>query len=101
MMKKIVVAVDGPAGSGKSSVSRQAAVGLGLKYVDSGALYRSITWYVLGRDGAVAPGERIGLAVVGIGGRGSYDLSVILQEPDVQCVAVCDVAGALDQRLYL
>ncbi len=53
MMKKIVVAVDGPAGSGKSSVSRQAAVGLGLKYVDSGALYRSITWYVLGRDGAV------------------------------------------------
>ena len=53
MMKKIVGAVDGPAGSGKSSVSRQAAVGLGLKYVDSGALYRSITWYVLGRDGAV------------------------------------------------
>ncbi|HOT44943.1 MAG TPA: (d)CMP kinase [Spirochaetota bacterium] len=53
MMKKIVVAVDGPAGSGKSSVSRQAAVGLGLKYIDSGALYRSITWYVLGRDGAV------------------------------------------------
>jgi cytidylate kinase len=53
MMKRIVVAVDGPAGSGKSSVSRQAAVGLGLKYIDSGALYRSITWYVLGRDGAV------------------------------------------------
>ncbi len=55
-MKKIVVAVDGPAGSGKSSVSRQAAVGLGLKYVDSGALYRSITWFVLGRDGAVGDG---------------------------------------------
>jgi CMP/dCMP kinase len=53
MMKKIVVAVDGPAGSGKSSVSRQAAVGLGLKYIDSGALYRSVTWYVLGRDGVV------------------------------------------------
>ncbi len=52
-MKKIVVAVDGPAGSGKSSVSRQAAVGLGLTYIDSGALYRSITWYVLERDGAI------------------------------------------------
>lgn len=52
-MKKIIVAVDGPAGSGKSSVSRQAAVDLGLKYIDSGAIYRSITWYVLERDGAV------------------------------------------------
>jgi CMP/dCMP kinase len=52
-MKKIVVAVDGPAGSGKSSVSRQVAAGLGLKYIDSGAIYRSITWYVLERDGAV------------------------------------------------
>ena len=53
MMKKITVAVDGPAGSGKSSVSKQAAVALGLKYIDSGALYRSVTWYVLERDGAV------------------------------------------------
>lgn len=53
MKKKIVVAVDGPAGSGKSSVSRLVAAGLGMKYVDSGALYRSITWYVLGRDGAI------------------------------------------------
>jgi len=54
-MRKVVVAVDGPAGSGKSSVSRRVAVELGLTYIDSGALYRSITWYVLGRDGSVAP----------------------------------------------
>jgi cytidylate kinase len=54
-MKKIVVAVDGPAGSGKSSVSRKDAVDLGLKYIDSGAIYRSITWYVLRRDGSVTP----------------------------------------------
>ncbi len=53
-MKRIMVAVDGPAGSGKSSVSRRAALALGLKYIDSGAIYRSITWYVLKRDGAVA-----------------------------------------------
>jgi len=53
-MKRIVVAVDGPAGSGKSSVSRRAAVALCLKYIDSGAIYRSITWYVLKRDSAVA-----------------------------------------------
>jgi cytidylate kinase len=52
-MKKIVVAVDGPAGSGKSSVSRRVAADLGLKYIDSGAIYRSITWYVLRRDGSI------------------------------------------------
>jgi len=52
----------------------------------------------LGRDGAVAPGERIVLAAVGIGGRGSYDLSVVLQEADVQCVAVCDVQKAARER---
>lgn len=52
-MRKIVVAVDGPAGSGKSSVSRRVAVDLGLTYIDSGAIYRSITWHVLRRDGSV------------------------------------------------
>jgi cytidylate kinase len=51
-MKRIMVAVDGPAGSGKSSVSKRVALDRGLKYIDSGALYRSITWYVLERDGA-------------------------------------------------
>ncbi len=50
-MKRIMVAVDGPAGSGKSSVSKRVALDAGLKYIDSGALYRSITWYVLERDG--------------------------------------------------
>ena len=58
-MKNIVVAVDGPAGSGKSSVSKRVAVDLGLTYIDSGAIYRSITWYVLRRDGAVSPGFRL------------------------------------------
>jgi cytidylate kinase len=45
--KKIIVAVDGPAGSGKSSISKEAARKLGLKYIDSGAVYRTITWYLL------------------------------------------------------
>ena len=52
-MKKILVAVDGPAGSGKSSVSKRVAIDRGLKYIDSGALYRSITWFVLERNGAI------------------------------------------------
>jgi len=42
-----VVAVDGPAASGKSTVSRAAAKILGFHYVDTGAMYRSITWKAL------------------------------------------------------
>ncbi|HUI07619.1 MAG TPA: (d)CMP kinase [Verrucomicrobiae bacterium] len=42
-----VVAVDGPAASGKSTVSRAAAKILGFNYVDTGAMYRSITWKAL------------------------------------------------------
>jgi predicted dehydrogenase len=46
---------------------------------------------VLGRGGAVAPSERIVMGGIGIGNRGGYDLGVLLQEPEVQFVAVCDV----------
>jgi len=44
---RCVVAVDGPAGSGKSTVSRQLAVRLGARYLDTGAMYRAVTWAVL------------------------------------------------------
>ncbi|MGA4545684.1 (d)CMP kinase [Uniformispora flossi] len=43
----IVVAVDGPSGSGKSSVSRDVARTLGLRYLDTGAMYRAMTWWML------------------------------------------------------
>lgn len=43
----LVVAVDGPSGSGKSSVSRQVAAHLGLAYLDTGAMYRAATWWCL------------------------------------------------------
>ena len=42
-----VIAVDGPAGSGKSSVCRGAARALGYRYLDTGAMYRAMTWAVL------------------------------------------------------
>jgi len=45
------VAVDGPAGSGKSSVSKQAARELGWGYLDTGAAYRALTWAVQHLDG--------------------------------------------------
>lgn len=45
----------------------------------------------LGRDGGVAPSERIVLGAIGIGHRGTYVLGCFLEEPDVRFVAICDV----------
>ncbi len=45
---KIVVAIDGPAASGKSTVARLVARRLHLAYVNSGAMYRAVTWWMLG-----------------------------------------------------
>lgn len=42
-----VVAIDGPAASGKSSVARELAGRIGFDYVNSGAMYRAVTWYLL------------------------------------------------------
>lgn len=46
---------------------------------------------VLGRDGAIPPGDKISLGVVGIGPRCTYDLTAMLQLPDVRCVAIAEV----------
>jgi cytidylate kinase len=43
----VVVAIDGPSGSGKSSTSRGVATRLGLRYLDTGAMYRAMTWWML------------------------------------------------------
>lgn len=48
-MSRIAVAIDGPAGSGKSSVSRAAARALGYDYQDTGAAYRALAWLALER----------------------------------------------------
>lgn len=45
----------------------------------------------LGRNGTVAPSERIVIGGIGIGRRGTYDLGCFLEQPDVQFVAVCDI----------
>jgi len=42
-----VIAVDGPAGSGKSSTARGVAADLGLRYLDTGAMYRALTWWLI------------------------------------------------------
>jgi cytidylate kinase len=55
-----VVAIDGPAASGKSSVARQLARQIGFDYVNSGAMYRAVTWHVLQQ--AVSPGDGAAIA---------------------------------------
>jgi len=42
-----VIAIDGPAGSGKSTAARRVAIALGLRYLDTGAMYRALTWWLL------------------------------------------------------
>ena len=47
MTRSPIVAIDGPAGAGKSTVTRAVAERLGLLYLDTGAMYRAVTWWVL------------------------------------------------------
>ena len=61
-LARVVVAVDGPSGSGKSSTARGVAERLGLRYLDTGAMYRAVTWAVL-RSG-VDPGDPVAVADV-------------------------------------
>jgi CMP/dCMP kinase len=46
----VTIAIDGPSGSGKSSVSRAVASRLGLRYLDTGAMYRALAWFCLDQE---------------------------------------------------
>lgn len=66
----MVIAIDGPAGSGKSTVARRLADALGLEYLDTGAMYRAVTFAVLGRG--IEPTDEETVARIA----GSIELSV-------------------------
>ena len=55
MEKGFVVAIDGPAGAGKSTIARQVAGKLGFAYIDTGAMYRAVTWKLLQTGEAFSP----------------------------------------------
>lgn len=57
---KLVVAVDGPSGAGKSSASRGAASALGLRYLDTGSMYRALTWWLLGQGVDTSDADAVG-----------------------------------------
>jgi cytidylate kinase len=56
----MIVAIDGPAGAGKSTVARRLAERLGYRYLDTGAMYRALTWLALREALPLAEGERLG-----------------------------------------
>jgi cytidylate kinase len=49
-----VIAVDGPSGSGKSTAARRTAEALGLRYLDTGSMYRALTWWLLSQGADLA-----------------------------------------------
>ena len=49
-MNDIIIAIDGPSASGKSTVSKAVAKSLNFVYVDSGSLYRAVTWFALKKN---------------------------------------------------
>ena len=55
----MIVAIDGPAGAGKSTVARRLAERIGFRYLDTGAMYRALTWLALQRGVPLGEGERL------------------------------------------
>ncbi len=89
-MTGLVVAMDGPSGSGKSSASRGVARALGLRYLDTGAMYRAITWWMLERGVDLADPEAIAA-------RALDPILTLGADPDAPTVAVdgVDAAGPI------
>jgi cytidylate kinase len=56
----MIVAIDGPAGAGKSTVAQRLAERLGFRYLDTGAMYRALTWLAISRSVPLAQGDRLG-----------------------------------------
>ncbi len=57
----MIVAIDGPAGAGKSTVARRLAERLGFRYLDTGAMYRAVTWLALQRSLDLEDGPALGV----------------------------------------
>ena len=108
----ITIAIDGPAGSGKSTVSKALATRLGIGYLDTGAMYRALTWYCLdeGIDledtaAVAAAADRMPLRLVSdpsdphvwIGDR---EITLEIREPRI-ALAIKHISTNLDVRAWM
>jgi cytidylate kinase len=85
-----VIAIDGPAGSGKSSVAKLVASRLGYGYLDTGAAYRALAWHVLERGADTSDAS----AVLDATGDFDFAISTNPEDPWVRVGSV-DVSGAI------
>lgn len=105
----MIVAIDGPAGSGKSTVAAALAQRLGFRYLDTGAMYRALTW--LARERGVDPEDGATLVAlarespVSLGPDGSVriagaDVTAAIREPEIDRL-VSSVARHADVRAVM
>ncbi|WP_187976578.1 (d)CMP kinase [Mycetocola sp. JXN-3] len=112
MSNVFVVAVDGPAGSGKSSVSKAAAKQLGFAYLDTGAAYRALAWYL---DDSGVDGSDTALVIASLPGFeyrigtdpdeyfvlvGSTEVTEAIREPRISAL-VSQVARVPEVRTFV
>jgi CMP/dCMP kinase len=89
----LVIAVDGPAGSGKSTAARGVARALGLRYLDTGSTYRALTWWLLARGTDVSD-------AAAVAARAREPEIEVGTDPDAPAIRVDgrDVAAAIRTR---
>jgi cytidylate kinase len=85
----MIVAIDGPAGAGKSTVARRLAERLGFRYLDTGAMYRALTWLAMREAIPLDQGRRLGAL--------ARDYPVALDEDGRVSIAGKDVTDAIRQ----
>jgi cytidylate kinase len=85
----MIVAIDGPAGAGKSTVARRLAERLGFRYLDTGAMYRAVTWLAVERTAELEEGAPLG--------RLAKENPVELDEDGTVTIAGHDVTEAIRQ----
>jgi cytidylate kinase len=94
-MKRLIVAIDGPSGAGKGTVSRAVARALGYRHIDTGAMYRAVAWkahhdrILLTDESAVAQLARAADLVVegGLVTIDGYDVTTAIRTPEVDKLA--------------
>ena len=85
----MIVAIDGPAGAGKSTVARRLSERLGFRYLDTGAMYRALTWLAMREGIPLGEGERLGEL--------ARENRVDLDESGRVTIAGADVTAAIRQ----